>query len=148
MSDVRPPSVEPTPAPRTARVINASPILLVADVVKAAEYYADKLGFRAPHMWGDPPNFCMPQRDGCIVALNQVGPDAGNRPNATFDGRFDVYFEVDDCDALFAEYRSSGADIVCEPEDMPYLMREFQVRDLEGHLLAFGHDNSGGAEAP
>ena len=148
MSDVRMPSAEPIPAQRNARVLNASPILLVADVVKAAEYYADKLGFRAPRMWGDPPNFCMPQRDGCIIALNQVGPNAGYRANASFEGRFDVYFDVDDADALYAEFKANGADIVCEPEDQPYWMRDFQVRDLDGHLLAFGHDISGGKEAP
>ena len=124
-------------------VLAASPILLVADVVKAAAYYADALGFRAPRMWGDPPHFCIPQRDRCTVMLNQVGPDAGYRSNASFNGRFDVYFDVDDADALYVEYRSSGADIVCAPEEMPYMMREFQVRDLDGHLLAFGHDTSG-----
>ena len=132
----------------TGRVLAASPILLVADVVKAAAYYADALGFEAPRMWGDPPHFCIPQRGHCTVMLNQVGPDIGYRPNADFHGRFDVYFDVDDADALFAEYKANGADIVCEPSDEPYLMREFQVRDLDGHLLAFGHDISNGAEAP
>ena len=127
----------------TGRMLNASPILLVADVVKAAAYYDEKLGFATPRFWGEPPHFCIPQRDRCTVMLNQVGAGAGQRPNASFDGRFDVYFDVDDCDALFAEFEASGADIVCEPEDMPYMMREFQVRDLDGHLLAFGHDTSG-----
>ena len=125
------------------RVVAASPILLVADVIAAAAYYADKLGFHAPRMWGEPPHFCIPQRDRCTVMLNQVGPNSGYRPNASFDGRFDVYFDVDDADAMFAELKAKGADIVCEPEDQPYAMREFQVRDLDGHLLAFGHDISG-----
>ena len=143
MTDARNRIAEPAPASRTPRVLAASPILLVADVVKAAEYYADRLGFHARRMWGDPPTFCMPQRDRCTVMLNQVGPHAGLRPNASFDGRFDVYFDVDGADALYAEYQASGADIVCAPEDMAYRMREFQVRDLDGHLLAFGHDITG-----
>ena len=143
MTDARNRIAEPASASRTPRVLAASPILLVADVVKAAEYYADRLGFHAPRMWGDPPTFAIPQREGLSVMLNQVGPHAGFRPNATFDGRFDVYFDVDDADALYAEYQASGADIVCAPEDMPYRMREFQVRDLDGHLLAFGHDITG-----
>jgi catechol 2,3-dioxygenase-like lactoylglutathione lyase family enzyme len=145
MTDTHAPSAEPVTQPRTARVLNASPILLVADVVKAAAYYDERLGFKAPRMWGDPPHFCIPQRDRCWVMLNQIGPDAAYRPNSSFDGRFDVYFDVDDADALYAEFKSSGAAIVCEPEDQPYLMREFQVRDLDGHLLAFGHDISGAA---
>jgi catechol 2,3-dioxygenase-like lactoylglutathione lyase family enzyme len=124
-----------------------APILLVADVVKAAAYYADSLGFSVPRMWGDPPNFCIPQRDGLEVMLNQVGPGQCIHPNAEYDGRFDAYFWVRDADALFAEFQARGADIVCEPEDQVYQMREFQVRDPDGHLLAFGHDLSGTAQA-
>ena len=127
----------------SARMLAASPILLVTDVVKAAGYYADALGFRAPRFWGDPPMFCIPQRDRCTIMLNQVREGDAFKPNAAYDGRFDVYFDVDDADALYEEFRSSGADIVCAPEDQPYWMREFQVRDLDGHLLAFGHDTSG-----
>jgi uncharacterized glyoxalase superfamily protein PhnB len=143
MTDARTPSVEAAPIPRPARLLAASPILLVADVARAAAYYADALGFHIPRFWGDPPTFCIPQRDRCTVMLNQVGPGADFRPNAHYDGRFDVYFDVDDADALYAEFSASGADIVCAPEDMPYMMREFQVRDRDGHLLAFGHDISG-----
>ena len=143
MTDLRSPSAAPVPRP--ARVLNASPILLVADVVKAAAYYADALGFRTPRFWGEPPTFCIPQRDRCTVMLNQVAPGDTFRPNASYDGRFDAYFDVDDADALYAEFKANGADIVCEPEDQPYMMREFQVRDLDGHLLAFGHDTSGAA---
>jgi uncharacterized glyoxalase superfamily protein PhnB len=124
-----------------------APVLLVADVVKAAAYYADALGFRAPRMWGDPPHFCIPVRDGLEVMLNQVRPGDVIHPNAEYEGRFGAYFWVEDADALFAEYKANGADIVCEPEDYEYQMREFQVRDVDGHLLAFGHDLSGTATA-
>ena len=124
-----------------------APVLLVADVVRAAAYYGDALGFRAPRMWGEPPHFCIPQRDGLEVMLNQVRPGQPIHPNAEHDGRFDAYFWVRDADALFAEFSANGADIVCEPEDYEYQMREFQVRDLDGHLLAFGHDISGAPSA-
>ena len=125
------------------RIRDVSPMLLVADVAKAAAYYADALGFTISDMSGDPPTFCTPQRDGVSVMLNQVGRGDSFRPNADYGGRYDAYFYVDDADALFEEFKSSGADIVCGPEDQPYLMRELQVRDPDGHLLAFGHDISG-----
>jgi uncharacterized glyoxalase superfamily protein PhnB len=128
-----------------AQMRAVSPILLVSDVVAAAAYYADALGFRSPRLWGEPPMFCIPERDGLSVMLNQVGAGDSFRPNADYDGRFDAYFYVSDADALYAEFQANGADIVCEPEDQPYLMREFQVRDPDGHLLAFGHDISGTA---
>ena len=74
--------------------------------------------------------------------LNQVGPGDDFRPNSAFDGRWDAYFWVRDADALFAEFTAKGADVVCEPEDQEYGMREFQVRDLDGHLLCFAHDTT------
>jgi uncharacterized glyoxalase superfamily protein PhnB len=124
-----------TAAPRIRAV---APVLLVSDVDKAADYFADALGFRAPRMWGDPAHFCIPERDGIELMLNRVRPGDPIHPNAELNGRFDVYFTVADVDALYAEFRVRGADIVCEPEDHDYGMREFQVRDVDGHLLAFG----------
>jgi uncharacterized glyoxalase superfamily protein PhnB len=121
-----------------------APVLLVADVVKAAAYYADSLGFRAARMWGDPPTFCIAGREGLEIMLNQVAAGDTFRPNAEYDGRFDAYFWVRDADALFAEFGANGADMVCPPDDLPYGMREFQVRDVDGHLLAFGHDTGAG----
>lgn len=120
----------------------SAPVLLVADVLRARSYYADKLGFHSPRTWGEPPMFCIPQRDGLSVMLNQVDPGDSFRPNASYDGRFDAYFWVRDADTLFSEFKANDADVVCEPNDEAYGMREFQVRDVDGHLLAFGQDIS------
>jgi len=124
-----------SPAPP---ILAVSPVLLVRDVVKAADYFETALGFRVPRMWGDPPHFCIARRDALEIMLNQVRPNDPIHPNAALNGRFDVYFTVSDADALHAEFRANGADIVCAPGDHDYGMREFQVRDLDGHLLAFG----------
>ena len=119
-----------------------APVLLVTDVVRSAGYYADALGFAVPRMWGEPPRFCVPRRDNLAVMLNQVAPGTVFRPNASYDGRYDAYFYVTDADALFREFQDRGAEIVAAPDDEPYGMREFAVRDPDGHLLAFGQDIS------
>lgn len=130
-----------------ARITDATPVLLVRDVVKAASYHTDKLGFTADRFWGEPPMFTIARRDGISLMLNQVAASDQFGPNGDYDGRFSAYVDVSDADALHAEYQANGADIVCEPEDQPYMMREFQVRDLDGHLLGFGHDISTGGAA-
>jgi uncharacterized glyoxalase superfamily protein PhnB len=122
-----------------------SPCLIVEDVVRAHTYYADRLGFRSPRMWGEPPTFCIPEREGLSVMLAQADPGRSVHVNSEHEGRFDVYFWVNDADALYEEFRGSGADVVCEPEDQVYGMREFQVRDPDGHVLCFGHDTTGTA---
>lgn len=126
----------------SGRISSASPVLLVADVVGAARYYTDKLGFTVERFWGEPPSFTIARRDGVSIMLNQVDPGDTFRPNGAYDGRFSVYLYVEDADALHAELAAKGADIICAPEDQPYMMREFQVRDLDGHVLGVGHDIS------
>jgi predicted enzyme related to lactoylglutathione lyase len=118
---------------------------MVADVVRARDYYAGSLGFRSPRMWGDPPTFCIAERDGLELMLAQV--DAGNcvHPNAENRGRIDAYFWVEDADALHSEFSQNGAQLLGAPEDQPYGMREFLVSDPDGHVLAFGHDTTGTA---
>lgn len=126
-----------------SRLLASSPVLLVADVVKAAGYFTEKLGFTVERLWGEPPAFAIARRDGFSVMLNQVSKGDAIYPNAGYDGRYDIYFDVSDADALHAEFKGKGADIVCAPEDQIYLMREFSVRDVDGHLLAFGHNIAG-----
>lgn len=126
-----------------AQIRDATPVLLVKDVVKAAAYYTDKLGFAVDRFWGEPPMFAIARRDGVSIMLNQVGTGDTFRPNGEYDGRFSIYIDTSDADALDTEFQTKGADIVCPPDDQPYMMREFQVRDLDGHLLGCGHDISG-----
>ena len=50
-----------------------------------------------------------------------------------------LYIMVDaEIDRLHTAYRTNGVEIVTEPTTQPWGMREFTVRDLNGHLLRFG----------
>jgi uncharacterized glyoxalase superfamily protein PhnB len=131
----------PTAPPIAKQFLGIAPYFLVRDVVKAAEYYRDALGFSYPRFWGDPPIFCMPQRDGLIVMLSQTRDAMIIRPNAKArgDGSWDAYVWVNDADTLYAEVKPHGAIIAYEPVlKEEYGNREFGVRDLDGYLLAFG----------
>jgi catechol 2,3-dioxygenase-like lactoylglutathione lyase family enzyme len=120
-----------------------APYFLVRDVVKAAEYYRDALGFNYSQFWGEPPCFCMPRRDGITIMLSQTQDASIIRPNAKarHDESWDAYVWVKDADALYAEVKPRGAIIAYEPvlQD-EYGNREFAVRDLDGYLIAFGSD--------
>lgn len=48
-----------------------------------------------------------------------------------------VNFTTDDCDALFARVQESGADVLQEPTDMPYGVRDCAFRDPAGNMLRF-----------
>lgn len=125
-------------------LIGSAPLFLVADVVRAAAYYRDVLGFSYERLWGEPPCFCMPKRDGFIVMLQQVEAGGQVRTNAQLAGngdQWDAYFWITDADALFAEFKARGAIIEYEPCIREYYdMKEFAVRDADGYILAFGQD--------
>jgi catechol 2,3-dioxygenase-like lactoylglutathione lyase family enzyme len=48
-----------------------------------------------------------------------------------------VIFRTDDCDAAFERLRAAGAEILQEPADQPYGVRDFAVRDPAGNMLRF-----------
>ena len=117
----------------------SAPVLLVADVEKAAAYYRDALGFQFDRFWGDPPSFCMPHRDGLIVMLSQV--PAGqpvDTESRIADHVWNAYFWVDDARALHDEFVAKGATIDQGLIEKPYEILEFTIRDLDGHCIGIG----------
>ena len=48
-----------------------------------------------------------------------------------------VNFTTEDCDALFARVQASGAEVLQEPTDMPYGVRDCAFRDPAGNMLRF-----------
>jgi len=121
-------------------LLAVAPLFFVADVAKAAAYYRDVLGFGLERIWGVPPCFCMPHRDGLTVMLSEVDDKARIRPNGADGCSWDAYVWVRDADALFAAFKAAGALIVHAPVDRnDYGNREFAVRDLDGYIIAFAH---------
>ena len=55
-----------------------------------------------------------------------------------------VIFSTDDCDALFARVRASGAEVLQEPMDQPYGVRDCAFRDPAGNMLRFNQPRDGG----
>ena len=121
------------------KLIGSAPVLLVADVVKAANYFRDQLGFTYDRFWGEPPDFCMVKRDGFIVMLAQAPADARLAPHwKVVDKMWNAYFWCDDVEALHAEFVRRGACIDYGLGIKPYGIKEFGIQDLDGHDIAFG----------
>jgi uncharacterized glyoxalase superfamily protein PhnB len=130
------------------RVTGIAPYFLVADVVRAAEYYRDKLGFSIRgYFFEDPPVFAMVARDDQIVMLALMTTGRGGSNRGYKDIALDAYLWTDDVDALYAEFRHSQADIVGPPVLRIYGMKELEVRDLDGYVICFGQDVSEAAAA-
>ena len=48
-----------------------------------------------------------------------------------------VVFATDDCDATFEHIRASGAEVLQEPIDQPYGVRDCAFRDPAGNMIRF-----------
>jgi uncharacterized glyoxalase superfamily protein PhnB len=117
------------------------PIVGAANVKNAVRHYSEVLGFECTRLFegvGDEGGvYALLQRDGVGLHIQirrrPLYPEGRNRIEA------DLYFYVQDADALFAELKAKGARILREVEDGPnYGMRDFLVEDLDGNRLLFG----------
>lgn len=123
------------------KLIGSAPILLVEDVVASANYYRDKVGFCYERFWGEPACFCILWRDSFHLMLSKVEDPKFIVPNyKVVKKMWNVYFWVNDADALYAELKERGAKIDYELCDQPYGCREFGIQDLDGYDIAFGQD--------
>jgi predicted enzyme related to lactoylglutathione lyase len=54
-----------------------------------------------------------------------------------------VNFRTDDCDGVFERIRAAGGDVLQEPMDMPYGVRDCAFRDPAGNMLRFSQPQQG-----
>jgi hypothetical protein len=125
-----------------ARLKSIAPQFAVPDVIAAAEYYRDILGFCILGYFGRPPVFSIVARDNVEIQLGKVDANAGPAQNSVQreDG-LDAYVWVTDVDSLYAELKASGAKIVEPPQVRVYNCYEMVVEDRFGFRLAFAADH-------
>jgi catechol 2,3-dioxygenase-like lactoylglutathione lyase family enzyme len=120
-----------------------SPQFVVPDVVAAAEYYRDVLGFHIRGYFLDPPVYAIVGRDSVEIHFGRLGTGSAASPNVQRrEGSLDAYIWVNDLDPLYAELKEHGAKIVEPPETRVYKCYEMVVEDALGFRLAFGMDIS------
>jgi uncharacterized protein YndB with AHSA1/START domain/uncharacterized glyoxalase superfamily protein PhnB len=133
------------------------PVLPVRDVAASAAYYVDVLGFDLDFLHGDPPmHGRIKKGDGTFgqpIYIHLTRVEAGDEVRPSGELRLHV---GRDLDALFAAYRARGVAVVAEPISQPWGLREFIVRDRDGHALRFcaeaegatGHSHAAHVKCP
>lgn len=117
---------------------SAVPEIPVANVDEAASYYVDPLGFTLD--WGDGQGgIAGISRGDCRLYLANPAfrQRHGNLAPALFWLNLGSKAEVDE---LFAEWKAKQARLLSEPEDKPWMLREFVAADLDGNLIRVFYD--------
>jgi uncharacterized glyoxalase superfamily protein PhnB len=105
--------------------------LPVGDVLAAVDFYTKKLGFTLAFTWGEPVRLAGVNLGGVQVFLSQGTPN----PKGCA-----LYFVIGDADQLYEFHRANGVEIAEPPEDKPWGLRDYRIRDLHGYYLVFGHN--------
>jgi len=121
-----------------------APQFFSTDILRTLAWYNDKLGFATRGVWPDPqpenpdpPDYAIVARDGHAIHFRCAPPPTPN-PDKYNDELLDAYLQIEDADALHAEYAAHGVEFTRPLGDTPWGSREFVVRDCDGRLLAFG----------
>ena len=113
----------------TKPVLHAvSPILQVANLQRALDFYTRVLGFETAWTWGTPPDRASVCRDSVEIML-EVVPQP--RPSH-------VYIQVKEIDAYFATVTAAGATVVYPLADRVYGMRDGRIADPDGNHVGLG----------
>jgi uncharacterized glyoxalase superfamily protein PhnB len=118
--------------------------VLVNDPDEALAFYRDALGMevrndvaRESSRWITVGSASQP--DVSIVLTNYVnGSPEDNDAVASMIAKgalYGVHLQADDLDGTFEQLRSSGAEIVQEPADQPWGVRDGAVPDPSGNLI-------------
>ena len=122
--------------------------ITVDDQEKALAFYRDALGLvvntdapLGPYRWL---TVSAPDNPGMEIVL--ATPDMGHGPDDTEALRMllakgalnGVLFTTDNCDAFFERVRATGAEVLQEPIDQPYGVRDCAFRDPSGNHVRIG----------
>ena len=122
--------------------------ITVDDQEKALAFYRDALGLvvntdapLGPYRWL---TVSAPDNPGMEIVL--ATPDMGHGPDDTEALRMllakgalnGVLFTTDNCDAFFERVRATGAEVLQEPIDQPYGVRDCAFRDPAGNHVRIG----------
>jgi len=124
---------------QTRALLRSAPYFPVANVEASVAFYNQTLGFRCEYSAGAPAQFAICSRDGLGIMLRRVSDPSLIVPNEKQGGTWEAFFWVSDAQALYSEFSARGADIAYGPViQETYQMKEFAVRDCDGHVLGFG----------
>ena len=120
-----------------------TPILNVSDI-QASFAWFEKLGWRKCWDWGDPVGFGAVGSGECEIFLCQDGQGGRGKGSNTRtfgeagDGQDKgVWMSVwvPDVNAVHQQATEQGVEVVLEPEDMPWGVRECHLRHPDGHVF-------------
>ncbi len=90
------------------------------------------MGFQLSFEWGNPITYLGLQRDN--VSIHLIASDT-SRQKAGMGNISVITSEVDN---YYSQCKRSGIEVIIEPADREYGLRDFGVKDIDGNIINFG----------
>lgn len=119
---------------------SCQPVLEVEDVSRAVKFYCETLGFELDFEYGDPPVYACVGRPFATTGSPtyiRFTEWCRDRSRVANSGWLSILVDRG-LDELYENYCSRGVEIAQQIGDREWGMREFEIRDCDGHYLRFG----------
>jgi len=129
---------------RCAMLNSITPFFIVDDLEATIAFYETQLGFEVRYKGGGDGEvrdyWAFVGRDRVMIMLKAIAPDVHPQPNSAGHAwaRWDAYVNVDDPDALYAEFAGRKVRFHQRLEDTSDGLRAFEVIDNNGYVICFG----------
>ena len=112
---------------------HAATILAVKDMQISIAYYCNQLGFDLTFTWGEPVEYAVLNREEAVsIHLSKSSQDIGSGNHTA------LYIFVHDVDRVYEEFQSKEVTITTPIGDRDYYMRDFDLKDPDGHIITIG----------
>ena len=121
-----------------------TPFFIVDDLEATIGFYQSQLGFSVRYKGGGDGNisdyWAFVARDRVMIMFKCIAEDIHPVPNHSRHpwSRWDAYIDVDDPDALYAEFVGRNVQFHRKLADTSDGLRAFEVADNNGYVLCFG----------
>jgi catechol 2,3-dioxygenase-like lactoylglutathione lyase family enzyme len=120
-----------------------TPFFIVDDLDATIQFY-ETLGFSVLYKGGGNGQvsdyWVFIGRDRVMIMFKVIAPDVHPQPNSSRHewAQWDAYINVDDPDALYAEFAGRNVKFHHELGDTSDGLRSFEVMDNNGYVICFG----------
>lgn len=116
-----------------SRFVDSRGVLAVRDLPVSTRFYTEVLGFQRDQVHA--PGWSFVSKDAFKLMLGECADEvaAAEVGNHAWFARV----MVDGLDEYCKEISSRGADVISQPADRAYGLREFVIRTPDGHRLMF-----------
>ena len=116
-----------------SRVLDSRSVLAVQDLARSTRFYIDVLGFQLDPV--DAKGWSFLSMDSFKLMLGECADEIA--ANETGNHSWFVRLMIEGLDEYHRAISSRGAEVIAEPADKRWGLREFVIRTPDGHRIMF-----------